>query len=287
MVCLKGLFNFALFNADSQKNMRYLLYLGVFLFILLPLIVYFFQKRLLYLPDQLDKNHVFRFNHPFEEVDLVAKDGVKINTLYFKTTKVSKGVVLYFHGNANNMQRWAANYIDFTSKGYDFYIIDYRGYGKSEGVVNEEDFYSDARMVYDKLREQYAADSIVIFGRSLGSGVAANLAAQVPAQALILETPYKSIKDVIRTKFPFILLPFALPQRFPNHEFLPKVNCPIYILQGTDDEIVPFQSAIKLKPLLKPTDEFIIFEGGKHKGLSQFELYHQKLNQILNHNKEK
>lgn len=260
--------------------MKYLLFL-VGLFLLLPAIVYLFQKRLLYLPDKLDKNYVFRFKHPFEETFLTAEDGVKINTLFFKTKQASKGVVLYFHGNANNIQRWAANYIDFTSKGYDFYIIDYRGYGKSEGEVDEQNFYRDARMVYDRLRETYSADEIVIFGRSLGSGVAAQLASQVPSKALVLETPYKSIRDVIRVKYPFIFLPFSLPQRFPNHEHLPKVKCPIYIFQGTSDKIVPYESAIKLKPLLKPNDEFIVFEGGGHKGLSQFELYHQKLEQIL------
>lgn len=261
--------------------MRYILFLvGIFL-VLLPAIVYLFEKRLLYLPDKLDKDHVFRFNQVFEEINLPSKDGVCINTLLFKTEQKSKGVVLYFHGNANNMQRWAANYIDFTSKGYDFYIIDYRGYGKSEGQVEEQDFYQDARMAYEKLRERYEADEIVIFGRSLGSGVASQLATQVPAKALVLETPYHSIRDVIRCNYPFILLPFSLPQRFPNYEYLPKVSCPIYIFQGTKDKIVPYQSAIKLKPLLKPGDEFIVFEGGRHKGLSQFDLYHQKLNTIL------
>ena len=250
-------------------------------YVLLVAATYCLQSKFLFLPDSLNIDYKFHFVAPFEERFLTLDDGTKINALYFKTPKKSKGLVLYFHGNANNLQRWASLYSDFTSRGYDFFIIDYRGYGKSEGKPDEKRFYQDARWVYDKMLQCYDAKNIVLYGRSLGTGVASQLATEVVAKALVLETPYYSIRDVILLRFPFLYLPFPLPHRFPNGEHLPKVNCPIYIFQGTRDRIVPHRSALKLKPLLKPKDEFITISNGQHHNLGEFDIFQQKLDEIF------
>lgn len=259
---------------------RMILYiLGIYLLIIVG--AYFLQSRLLFLPDRLDMAYQYQFAYPFEESFVTLPDGTQINALYFKTTQSCKGLVLYFHGNANNLDRWAGLYGQFTTRGYDFFIIDYRGYGKSSGYPDEKKFYEDARTIYDQMLEKYKPENIVLFGRSLGTGVASQLATQVDAKMLVLETPYYSIRDVIRIRFPFLWMPVPLPHRFPNFEHLPKVKCPIYIFQGTEDSIVPYQSAIKLKSLLKLEDEFIVIEGGEHHDLEEFEVFNRKMDEIF------
>ncbi len=243
--------------------------------------VYAFQRSLLLFPKPLPQDHLFQFTLPFEEHFLETPDGAFINALYIKTTKQRRGVVLYLHGNADNLQRWGQVHPDFSSRGYDFFIFDYRGFGKSTGKATESNMIADAHLAYDFLRQSFSMNDIVIFGRSLGSGVASDLAKAVPARALVLETPFYSIPDVFRAQIPVLIFPFSPPFRFRNDKCLSFIDYPIHILQGTDDRIVPLHSAIKLRPLLKRTDTFTVIEGGRHNDLSDFEEYQTMLDQIL------
>lgn len=242
---------------------------------------HFLQKQLLFRPVPLDPGYQFRFGEPFEELFFEAKDGARINALFFKTPRHSKGVVLYFHGNSGNLQRWGNFHHDFTSRGYDFLVIDYRGYGKSSGEIREAALYTDARMAYDWLLPRYKTEDIILYGRSLGTGIASQLASTVDCRMLILETPYDSIEGMIRTRFPLLRFPFITSFRFRNDEHILKVACPVHIFHGTDDEIVPYASALRLKPLLRAEHHFITIPGGMHKNLGKFEAFQEELGRIL------
>jgi len=243
---------------------------------------HFLQKQIVFHPKVLTKDYVFKFDAPFEELFLETADSITLNALYFKTEKESsKGVILYFHGNSDNLQRWGQFATDFTSKGYDFFAMDYRGFGKSEGKIEEHKFYEDAHFVYNWLKDQYESNQIIIYGRSLGSSVASNLAADVKARMLILETPFDNLKGAIAHRKFSINIPFKLDYEFANDRYLPYIKYPIYIFQGTKDKIVPYQSALQLKPLLKENDIFFTIDDGKHKNLNTFAAYHQYLSEIL------
>ena len=254
----------------------------VILYLLLLTVLYAFQKYILFHPAKLPDSYQFQFNSPFEEVFISIDEQVKINGLYFPTQKVRKGVVLYFHGNAGHLQDWGQLHPIFTERGYDLLITDYRSYGKTPGpIVDEATFYQDARQVYDWLRERFEPEEIVIYGRSLGAAVAAQLASQVEARQLILETPFNSIRGVIQKMAPFVFLPFRLPYEFRNDQYLPLVTCPKYIFQGTQDQIVDYSLAQKLKPYLAEETAFISIEGGGHNDLANFENYHLQLDILL------
>lgn len=263
------------------RNIFRLSLLLLVLWILLSLSVYAFQRFLIFQGVRLPANHRYQFDFPFEEHFLLTPDSISLNGLYFPTPKNRKGTILYFHGNADHLQRWGQYSPDLTRRGYDVWMFDYRGYGKSKGKPEEEAYYRDARFIYDWLLQKHPADSLLLYGRSLGTSIASQLATQVEARLLILETPFDHIQHAIEWSIPVLWLPWPLRYQFANDRHLPLIDFPVYIFHGTKDEVVPYRSAEALKPLLKPTDRFFTIEGGKHKDLGTFPVFQQRLDEIL------
>jgi len=247
-----------------------------YLFIVTALFV--FQEAIIFQGKTLEEEYVFQFNEPFVELEIKSSTEQFINTIIFNpTTPQPKGVILYFHGNADNMQRWGKYAVDFTQLGYQVIMIDYAGFGKTEGTPTEQKLYQNAEDVWNWAQHHLEEKNFIIYGRSLGTGVAAHLAAQHKASQLILETPfYELAQDRYK---PFFI--FGLKHGFPNYKYLPKIDYPITIIQGTNDWVVSLASAQKLAPLLKPTDSFFVIEGGGHKNLREFDEYHKVLEEIL------
>ncbi len=151
--------------------------------------VYIDQERYILKQQTLPLNHQFYFDAPFEELTFTHPNGTTTNALYFKS-KESKGVVLYLHGRGGNLATyWGYLYGDFTEKGYDVLMIDYRGFGKSQGTPSEKAFFEDAEIAYQHLLTQYPESSINIYGISLGTGIATHLAAHHTPRLLVLEAP--------------------------------------------------------------------------------------------------
>ena len=247
-------------------------------YIFLVLGLYVLQDKIIFQGTDLSEDYEFKFEQPFVELEIKSSTELFINTLIFSpTTSENKGTILYFHGNADNMQRWGAYAVDFTKRGYQVIMIDYSGFGKSEGSATEEQLYQNAEDVWSWAQHHLKTKNFIIYGRSLGTGVAAHLASNHKASQLILETPfYELAQERYR-----IFFPLGLNSEFPTYKYLPQIDYPIRIIQGTDDWIVPLSSAQKLKPLLKPSDQFFVIEKGGHKNLRSFEEYHQILEEIL------
>ncbi|MEM6800613.1 MAG: alpha/beta hydrolase [Bacteroidota bacterium] len=259
--------------------MTYLLLLPL-LYGLIILLSHVFQDKMLFLPTRLSAQYNFEFEENFEEV-LLDRKGQLLDAVFFPQKDSSRGLILYFHGNADDLQRWGRYAVDFTHLGFEVMMIDYPGYGKSEGKPSEKAFYESAKLAYDWAREKYTAEDIIIYGRSIGSGPASFLATQEDARMLILETPFYSMRDVLDRRFPTIF-PFDLKHEFPVNQHLERRKMEeAYIFQGTEDETVPYASAIKLRPLLADESHFITIEGGKHKNLAEFEEFHTALEKIL------
>lgn len=241
------------------------------------------QSKFIFRPQDLAADHEFVFDRNFEEFHLDLATGEQINALYFPANHdaASKGVILYLHGNSKHIQHWGHNASDFVDRGYDFFIIDYRGFGKSKGLISEWNMYQDAYTAYKYLATIYKREEIIIYGRSIGTGVASWLASQEDAKMLILETPFYNMEDLLKTKLRVPSIPINLRYNFPTHEYLPKIDYPVHMFHGTKDKITPYRSAMKLQPLLKESDSFTVIENGKHKNLSDFDLFHFTLDQIL------
>ena len=243
--------------------------------------LYYLQEKLMFFPSELEENFQYQFNYPFEELFLKTDDAAVINALHFKAEE-SKGVILYFHGNAGDLSRWGIVTEYFVEKNYDVLVIDYRTYGKSKGKLSEVAFYLDGQFCYDYLKQQYSESDIMLYGRSLGSGIATYLASKNNPKQFILESPYYSIMDVAKHRFPIFPLKKLLRYKFPSYEYIKNVKCSISIFHGTEDAVIPIKSAKKLYDVcFKDKTEFTIIEGGGHNHLVEFKEYQERINKIL------
>jgi len=247
-------------------------------YLVVIILVFFFQDKLIFQSVKLSEKHQFSFDESFNEYSIKTTDNVHINALHFKTENTATlGLVVYFHGNASNLQRWGEYAVDFTQLGYDVLMIDYRGYGKSNGTANEKALYHDAEFIWAWAKEKFDYQKWVIYGRSLGAAVASHLATTTSPDLLGLETPFDDLNGALAAK----LIPYKFKYNFSNKNRLAPIDCKIIIFHGTQDWVVPLSSALKLRPLLKKEDQFIIIPKGGHKNLREFEVYHKKLKEFL------
>ncbi|MEM9822722.1 MAG: alpha/beta hydrolase [Bacteroidota bacterium] len=252
-------------------------------YLALLLIFYFGQNLFFFRPEILPRHFTYQYAFPFEEVNFDMEDGGFINGLHFKVPN-SKGVVYYFKGNSRSIKGWGKFARDFVGKGYDFFMIDYRGFGKSRGKRTESILYNDTQHVYKWLTTQYPEDKIIIYGRSLGSGIATRIASWNKPKMLILDSPYFSFLKQIRRYAWFLPVSWLLKYPIRTDQFIKKVSCPIFFLHGKRDQLIPFQHSEMLQRLApKGSHLFAIPEGG-HNNLPSLEAYHEHLYDILNDN---
>ena len=252
------------------------------IYIVISVLLYYLQDYFLFKPEKLSKDFKFHYeNQEVEEYNLETQDGAIINGLHFKA-KETRGVVLYLKGNSKSMKGWGKFAVDFTRHNYDVVMVDYRGFGKSIGKRTQENLKKDLQYVYNKIRERVKEKYIILYGRSLGSGFATKLASMNHPRMLILDAPYYSLLKVTSRYMAFMPLSILLKYPMPTYKWLQYVNCPVHIIHGTNDTLIPFKSSVKLSKI-KPENTRLwpVIDGG-HKNLNNFEAYHDFLSQIIN-----
>ncbi len=253
----------------------------VLIYAVLGILLYYLQDYILFHPEVLGRSHKYDFAYPHKEINIPYDKETILNIIQFNTRDTAKGVVLYFHGNRKNIS-WYAKYSGrFTSKGYEVWMIDYPGFGKSTGKFNEQRLYDYALQLYKLARVKYKPADIIIYGKSMGTGIAAQLAAVRDCRYLLLETPYYSMVSLVLHYFPIYPARRMLHYHFPTNEYLPQVTAPIVIFHGTNDGVIPYSNAEKLKPLLKKNDEFVTIDGGSHNDLDKSPVFQMKLDSLL------
>ncbi|MFZ1262340.1 MAG: alpha/beta fold hydrolase [Chitinophagaceae bacterium] len=251
-------------------------------YILGGMALYFLQDLVLFHPVSLTRSQRFIFPEPHQDVSIPLNKKDTINLVDFSSTdSVTRGVVLYFHGNKRNIS-WYSKYIPyFTRHGYQVLMIDYPGFGKSTGKLSEKKLYEWALLVYKIAIKRFSADSIIIYGKSMGTGIAAQLASIRDCKRLILETPYYDFPSVVSHYLPVYPVRWMLHYEIPTHQYLENVRAPVTIFHGTKDRVITYGNAGRLKPLLKQKDEFITIKGGRHNNLYQFKEMIHKLDSVL------
>jgi hypothetical protein len=235
------------------------------------LLIYFFQETLIFRSRALPASHQFDSSLPHREIIVaVNKQDTLHAVLYRPDSGAIRGLVLYFHGNRQNIG-WYEKFVPyFTQLGYEVLMPDYPGYGKSKGKITEQKLYEWATLTYQIARKRYAADSLTIYGKSLGTGIAAQLASRRDCKHLILETPYYRFSDVLQRFLPLYPMNLLLRYQLPTYQYLPLVSAPITLLHGTKDGIISFAQSQKLSALFKPQDKLVVVEGGSHNDLYRF-----------------
>jgi len=243
--------------------------------------MYLLQDSFIFFPTQLSQYYEFKYFENTEERFYDIDANTRVHALYFKVNQ-PKGVVLFFHGNARSLDDWGFVATDFTQHGYEVLIPDYRTYGKSIGKLSEKALHEDALLMYNDLRKQYDESKIIVFGRSLGTGIATELANKMNPKMLILETPYLSLPKMASRKMPFLPVSLLMKYTLDNEYKITQVDCPIHIFHGTDDLLVPYEHGLALAKIIGIPNVLTTIEGGGHNNLSEFEEYREKLADLLN-----
>ena len=264
-----------------KKELLNLLKIIIGLYIIICGILYFFQEKLIFLPQKLEKNYKFNFQQDFEEINIKTNDGKSLNGLLFKANN-TKGLIFYLHGNAGSLSSWGNIAKTYTDLNYDIFILDYRSYGKSEGIIkNEQQLFEDNQLVYNELKKEYNEQNTIILGYSIGSGLASKLASENKAKQLILQAPYYSLTDLMKQRFSFIPT-FILKYKFATNEYLKNCKMPITIFHGNQDNVINYSSSLKLKTEFKNKVNLITLEGHGHNGMTNNEEYKEAISHILN-----
>jgi pimeloyl-ACP methyl ester carboxylesterase len=247
--------------------------------LLVGLFIYFLQERLIFFPSKLSEDHVFSFENTYEEMDFFPEDNVRINALLFHGDP-DGDIVFYSHGNAGSLEGWGMVADQFTRYGANVLIYDFRGYGKSTGKISERALYADALHIYDFLAGKFGEQRIIVYGRSIGTGIASHVAAWRKPKKLFLESPYYSLPDLAGKLMP-IVPQSMIRYKLPNHSHLARVDCPVIIIHGDRDEIIPKSQSVKLQSVLKDQDYMYTIEGGRHNDLEAFKKFHEVLREHI------
>ena len=263
----------------SAKRLAVVLFGG---YLMLGAMIYFIQEKFIFLPSRLPDNYQYQFAQPFEEVFLDSEDGARLNAIHFKN-KDPEGIILYFHGNAGNLARWGEVTMPLAGKfNYDVLVMDYRSYGKSKGVLSEKALHEDGQLFYDYVLQKYQEQEIVLYGRSLGTGIVTRLAARNNPREVILETPYYSLLDIGQRKFPYLPVKWLLKYEFKSFEYVKDISCPVSVFHGTNDEVIPLESGRKLfENIPGKRKEFHLVQGGRHNNLAGFDTFVSGIERIL------
>lgn len=229
-------------------------------------------RLFIFQPVKLPENHVFHFDPPFEEIFLTRPDGSRLNGIWFPKAG-AKATVLYFHGNRDNVERWGKIASQYTKYDVNVLVMDYRGYGKSRGKIDEELLKSDAILWYKKAIQLGQNERIILFGRSLGTGLASYVASRQKPLGLILETPYTSMVDVLDFYGPK-LVAHQSDIHLDAVDYLKGSVVPTIIIHGTADEIIPYEIGKTLFEHLDPLyTQMVTIKGGQHNNLGEYKEY--------------
>lgn len=232
-------------------------------------LVFLFQSRLVYFPQVEREFHTTpkAAGLVHEDVALKTSDGVSLHAWWISAPE-AKGAVLLFHGNAGNISHRIGYATMFVRLGYSVLLVDYRGYGKSGGVPHEEGTYLDAQAAWDHLAATrgFPARDIVIFGESLGGGVASWLAARHTPRALVLASTFKSVPDLGAEVYWWLPVRLLARIRYDNLSRITAIAVPVLIAHSKEDEIIPYAHGRALFEAARQPKSFLILSGGHNDG---------------------
>lgn len=232
-------------------------------------LMYVFQRSLMYFPDPARTPPGSAGLPEAAEVVLTTADGESL-VAWHVPARESMPVILYFHGNAGALDLRVARFRWLIAEGYGLVALSYRGYGGSSGKPSEAGFLLDADAAYQFTAARYPARRVVLWGESLGTGVAVALAATQEAGALILDAPFTSAADVGAAAYPFVPVRWFIKDTFRSDRRIGRVRAPLLILHGERDRIVPIRFGEKLFALANEPKRMVRFPLGGHVDLDDF-----------------
>ena len=253
-----------------MATLKSVLLVALVCYVGLVAVMYLAQRALMYFPYAARMAPADADFPQAREVDLTAADGVRI-LAWTVPPKPGKPVVLYFHGNGGSVAHRVPRFRKLVDDGTGLVALSYRGYGGSDGKPTEDGLIADGRAAYDFARATYPDAKIVLWGESLGTGVAVALAGEKDVAAVILEAPFTSAADVAFSAYPFIPVRLLMKDQFRSDERIGKVTAPVLVMHGARDRIVPFRLGERLFALANEPKQFVRFADGGHEEIHRYD----------------
>jgi len=239
------------------------------LFILCAGYLYFFQEKVVFVPSREIVMTPDEVGLVWEDVYLEVAPGVKINVWYISAPDSTRKTVLFCPGNAGNVSRRVFTAQFLTGLGVNVLLVDYRGYGRSQGSPSEKNAYADVQAAYNWLvnEKNLPPEEIYLFGRSLGGAIAIEVARRAPVAGLIVESSFTSAAEVGRRMFPFMPVKMLSRYRFDNAAKIGRLTCPVLITHSPKDDLIPFEMGQHLYELAPEPKAFIELSGAHNERL--------------------
>ena len=275
-------------NLINQFLLRSLLRICIVVLVLLVLItigLYFFQEKMIFYPQPITASNAAEIKRAYpgiEEITIKAEDNIELKGWFVKPAGTDKTpLIIYFGGNAEEASNLIHKSQEFT--GCSLAIMNYRGYGLSEGTPSEKNLFKDAIIIYDYFskREGIDSDNIILMGRSLGTGVAIYLATQRQAKKIILVSPYDSIVNIGQRRFPYLPVRLILKHRFDSISRAPEIKVPMLAFIASNDVTVPPSHSLKLVQAWGGKYTVKRIPGASHNSIDSNELYWQSIKEFI------
>jgi fermentation-respiration switch protein FrsA (DUF1100 family) len=238
-------------------------------YLALVVLMYVAQRALMYFPETIRTAPAEAGLGDAEEVVLDTRDGARVIAWHI-APRGDGPVWLYFHGNGGALRYRVERFRELTAEGEGLVALSYRGYAGSTGSPTEAGLIADARAAYDFAAKRYPPDRIVLWGESLGSGVAVALAAERKVARIVLEAPFLSAVDIAAGVYPFLPVRWLMKDQFRSDLRVANVNVPVLILHGDRDHVVPIASGQLLYNLITSPKRFVRVAGAGHENLGTF-----------------
>ena len=257
-------------NAISMRTLVSILTIAISIYALLALMLYLFQGRMVFLsnfPGRELTASPDNIGLGYENISLTTSDNESLHGWYIPAEN-SRGVVLFFHGNAGNISHRLDSIDIFHEVGLSTLIIDYRGYGQSTGKTSEQGTYLDAQAAWDYLvnHRGMPPDRIIIFGRSLGGAIGTWLGVHNTPAGVIIESSFSSGADMARRLYPFLPVSLLTRLQYPVVDYAGRLSSPVLVIHSIDDEIIPFSMGQEVYAAVNQSKEFLQLSGDHNNG---------------------
>ena len=255
----------------------------IFIYCAVGITLYYLQDKILFHPKKISADYIFKFDASFHELNIPVNKEDTINLIQFSPADdtIPKGLVIYFHGSKGNVEHYAERVNIFLKNGYEVWMPDYPGFGKSTGSFSELKLYEQAYQIKRLADNKFKPEQIVIYGQALGCAVAANLASSTNARLLILESAYYNAPDLFNNYLPVYPWNAMIKYKFSTGEYLEDVKMPIEIISGYNEDYCLKYSSNKLKSKLKNTDKFNVVSDNKIEYTNQAGNYEHLIKSLL------
>ena len=256
---------------------------GVFLtgVLVVSLTLYSLQEKFILHAEKLSLSYNFRFAGDFDELNLIMSDGVSQNGILFKTQN-SKGLIILMHGHSGNVEHWGTIAYRFNKLNYDLLVMDYRGYGKSEGKFSEQDTFLDVKQWYQHMNSIYSEEEIILYGKGIGATFASYLASEFTPNKLILESPLYDLKFTALKYYPlFPFIQYIPTFRFDTATYFKEIQIPVYMVHGKLNKLVHYENSTRLLAANTAHADLCLIEDGDHHNLVKHAAYIKYIVSIL------